>query len=72
MTNLKDLLNDFAEDIVSGMAEISGSVDKNKPNWMDKSKEFKDENKITYEEWTEKKEQIIEEYIDIIKERLIG
>lgn len=57
MTSLKDLFNDFAEDLLKKIDEIKTSQDS-----------FEDEEVA----WQNAKEMLIEEYITNIKNRLIG
>lgn len=72
MTNLRDLLNDFAEEILLSVAELTDNVDKTKPDYMDRTKEFRKKIGLNDEAWTNKKETLIEEHITNIKNRLIG
>lgn len=57
MTTIKDLLNDFAEELLKKIDEIKTSQDS-----------FEDEEMA----WQNAKEILIEEYITTIKNRFIG
>ena len=57
MTNLKDLLNDFAEDVKKDLEEIES---------------IKPSERSSIQNFEYKKNERIDEYLQIIKKRLIG